>query len=191
VQAPADAVYPDMPESALAAVDADHVVPLAHLGALLGRLAGQPVAPAPDPPAHVIMEARIAERAMSNIPVHNRIGEQVPVGCPECGGMLWEVEEDAVTRYRCHVGHGYTARALVADQDAAVERALWAALRTMEERANMLRSMAKRETEAGRSASASGFEERAAESHGHAKALRRLLLDEGEEELAAANPPDA
>ena len=184
VQDPDDAAYPDMPQSAIEAADPDYVVPLHGVGPLLRRLAGEPAAPAPDPPRHILLEARIAERAMSDVPAENDMGRPVPVGCPECGGPLWEVEEDAVTRYRCHVGHGYTAQTLIADQDAAVERALWAALRTMEERANMLRTMAGREAEAGRSASAEGFEQRASESHDHAKALRRVLLGVDDEEHA-------
>lgn len=185
VQDPEDAVYPDMPQSAIDAVEPDHIVSLADLGPLLERLVGAPVAPVADPPRQVVMEARIAERAMSNISLEDDLGHPVPVGCPECGGPLWEVEGDAVKRFRCHVGHGYTARTLVADQDTAVESALWAALRTMEERANMLRTMAKRETEAGRQRSASGFESRATESHAHAGVLRVLLMDQHGAELAA------
>jgi two-component system chemotaxis response regulator CheB len=184
VQDPEDAAYPDMPQSAIEAAGPDHVVPLNRIGPLLRQLAGAPTAPSPDPPHHVLLEARIAERAMSDIPAENDMGRPVPIGCPECGGPLWEVEEDAVKRYRCHVGHGYTAKALIADQDAAVERALWAALRTMEERANMLRTMAKREADAGRSASAEGFEQRATESHDHAQALRWVLLGSDDEEPA-------
>jgi two-component system chemotaxis response regulator CheB len=174
VQDPEDAAYPDMPQSAIEAAGPDHVVPLNRIGPLLRQLAGAPTAPSPAPPHHVLLEARIAERAMSDIPAENDMGRPVPIGCPECGGPLWEVEEDAVKRYRCHVGHGYTAKALIADQDEAVERALWAALRTM----------AKREADAGRSASAEGFEQRATESHDHAQALRWVLLGSDDEEPA-------
>ena len=99
-----------------------------------------------------------------------------PSGARTAAAPLWEVQEDRVKRFRCHVGHAYTERALVADQDEAVERALWVALRTLEERANMLESMARREHEAGRSASGGGYDERAAESRVHAQHLRRLLF---------------
>jgi two-component system chemotaxis response regulator CheB len=44
--------------------------------------------------------------------------------------------------YRCHVGHAYTAEALIAGQDGAVEEALWAALRTLEETAALRRRLA-------------------------------------------------
>ena len=43
VQDPADAQAPSMPRSALACVEADHVVPLAALGPLLYELASRPV----------------------------------------------------------------------------------------------------------------------------------------------------
>ena len=181
VQDPEDAAYPDMPESALRAVapgnGPDHIVPLAEVGALLSRLAHTEPGEAVAPPQDIAIEARIAERAMSDIPAEEAMGDQVPVGCPDCGGPLWEVKEDRVKRFRCHVGHAYTERALVADQDDAVERALWAALRTLEERANMLESMARREHDAGRSASGRTYDERAAESREHVAHLRELLLD--------------
>ena len=38
VQEPSDALYPGMPQSAIEHVAVDHVVPIAELGALLGRL---------------------------------------------------------------------------------------------------------------------------------------------------------
>lgn len=180
IQDPKDASYPDMPESALRALKAgrgpDHLVPLAEIGALLDRLAHTERGEAVEPPRDIVIEANIAERAMSDIPAEEALGDQVPAGCPECGGPLWEVEEDRVKRFRCHVGHAYTERALVADQDDAVERALWVALRTLEERANMLESMARREHEAGRSASGKVYDERAAESRDHVRHLRELLF---------------
>ncbi|HEX8961492.1 MAG TPA: chemotaxis protein CheB [Rhodocyclaceae bacterium] len=46
VQDPADADTPQMPQAALAAVDVDHVVPLAAMPALLRRLAGLAAHPA-------------------------------------------------------------------------------------------------------------------------------------------------
>jgi two-component system chemotaxis response regulator CheB len=45
VQEPADAAFPAMPESALKYVPADHVVPLAAMGALIHRLSLETVGP--------------------------------------------------------------------------------------------------------------------------------------------------
>lgn len=177
VQDPSDAAFPEMPHSALRTVKPDYVVPVDELGSLLGHLAREPAGPAVPIPRDVAIEAQIAERAMSDIPAEDFLGDQVPLGCPECGGPLWELDDSSVKRYRCHVGHGYTERTLLVDQDLAVERALWAALRTLEERVNMLETLARREAEAGRTSSASGYEARAAESREHIQHLRSVLLD--------------
>ena len=61
IQDPEDAAYPDMPESALRAVapggGPDHIVPLAQIGELLGRLArteaGEPV----EPPRDIVIDS--------------------------------------------------------------------------------------------------------------------------------------
>jgi two-component system chemotaxis response regulator CheB len=88
---------------------------------------------------------------------------------------MWELRNDGLRRYRCHVGHAFTPRALLADQDEALEEALWIALRTLEERANMLASLARDEREKGRQQSARIYAERAAESKTHAQSLSALL----------------
>lgn len=75
------------------------------------------------------------------------------------------------------MGHGYTAKHLLAEQDESVERALWAAMRVMEERGNMIATMAREERERGRDRSASAYDERAEESREHAQAIRKLLTE--------------
>lgn len=81
-------------------------------------------------------------------------------------------------RYRCHAGYAFTAQALLEDQSEAIERTLLAALRALEERANMLMTIAKDAQENGHPVSASVHEKRAAESKEHAQGVRDLLLGE-------------
>src|SRR5260221_12660946 len=64
--------------------------------------------------------------------------------CPGCGGALWEIKQDKILRFRCHVGHGYTAESLHSIQTHEVEQALWTALRALEENAALRRRMADR-----------------------------------------------
>lgn len=91
VQSPEDASFPSMPRAALDTVAADHVVPLAEMGALLGRLAGTP-APSPPPiPDDLLLEVRLTERVMDLRDASEgaqHLGEPVLDMCPECGGPL-------------------------------------------------------------------------------------------------------
>ena len=175
VQDPTDAQYPEMPESALFRVEADFVLPLAQIGATLTRLSAEPAPPRRAIPPDVILEAKIAERVMSDIETEQRIGKLVPLSCPECSGPLWKIDESGEPRFRCHVGHAYSAKSLITEQDELIERALWAGMRTMEERANMGLEMAKNERHRGRINSAELFASRAEESREHAIAIRKLL----------------
>ncbi|HVE49418.1 MAG TPA: hypothetical protein VNG69_07350, partial [Casimicrobiaceae bacterium] len=77
--------------------------------------------------------------------------------------------------FRCHVGHAYSIHTLVAEQTTRVEAALWAALRSLEEKERLARRMA---VEAGRRGSAKGagnYDEHARSAAGHADVLRHLL----------------
>ncbi|QDT14803.1 Chemotaxis response regulator protein-glutamate methylesterase [Alienimonas californiensis] len=93
----------------------------------------------------------------------------------EHGDELGEAVVDGeLMRFRCRVGHGFTAEALLASQDEALDAALWAAVRAMRERAELLVRLA--EKTGGRGWSANRYRERAAESAAHSEALRRLLF---------------
>jgi two-component system chemotaxis response regulator CheB len=145
VQDPADAEFPSMPESALRAVDIDYVAPLALLGQLLVNLV-DPAHTAPrdhlEIPPDLRLEAAIAERVVGTVEEVNQLGHQVPLTCPDCGGNLWQVNHGKVLRFRCHTGHAFTADALAESSQHALEETLWVALRMMEERKNLLSSMA-------------------------------------------------
>ena len=140
VQDPADAAYPDMPASA-STVGVDHSVPLRELGVLLDRLARTAPGKKRRVPDDVRMEATIAERVLSDVSAVNALGDQVPYNCPNCGGVLWEMDTSDTLRFRCHTGHSFTAPTLLAEQSGKIEETLWITLRMLEERRNLLRSM--------------------------------------------------
>jgi two-component system chemotaxis response regulator CheB len=100
----------------------------------------------------------------------------VPAPSPECGGSLWQLEDEGVTRYRCRVGHGYTAEVLLASQNGNVNDSLWAAVRTMQERVELLRRLADDSQSRGAHRSAEMYRERADESGAHAETIRQLLV---------------
>lgn len=175
VQNPIDALYSEMPESALAAVNPDHCVPIDIMGEVLVRLTREPAKTSVPVPKDIQLEIKIAEQVMSDIPAENSLGKLVSLTCPTCGGPLWELDEEAVGRYRCNVGHGFTRQTLIKEQNDAIERTLWIALRTLEERAKVQTKLARQEWTRGRQDSAVIYENKAKESHSHVEQIRQLL----------------
>jgi two-component system chemotaxis response regulator CheB len=130
-----------MPRNALNQVEVDYCLPLDAMGALFAELVSRKFGIRPPVPKDVAIEARIAERALSDLRSVEAIGEQVPFSYPGCGGVLWKIDEGKSLRYRCHTGHAYTAPVLLAEQTAKIEETLWVALRMFEERRNLLVTM--------------------------------------------------
>lgn len=181
VQDPKDARYPDMPKSALALLDADHVVPLRDMGRCLSVIARSPAAApslAPDAvPIGLRMENAMAEQRITDNRGDQQIGRLADFTCPECSGPLWELKNDEAQRYRCNVGHAYTARSLLSSQDEAVEASMWVAIRQLDDRANLLHRMAETERTRGRTHAAALFERDSADSRMHATRLRDFLTN--------------
>jgi two-component system chemotaxis response regulator CheB len=173
VQDPKDAAYPDMPENALHNLKVDHCVPLAGMGALLEKLAHEAPGKSKPIPQDVRTEAEIAERVLSDIAQVNTLGNQAPYNCPNCGGVLWEMDNPDLQRYRCHTGHSFTATALLAGQSEKIEESLWVSLRMLEERRNLLNNMGQKETRASGKRS---YADRAKETAVHIERIRDMLL---------------
>lgn len=66
------------------------------------------------------------------------LGTPATLGCPDCGGTLWEMKHGEMVRFRCRIGHAYTMQHLLAEKTQNVNSAFLVALRTLEERASML-----------------------------------------------------
>ena len=69
-------------------------------------------------------------------------GKPSVFACPECHGVLWELRDGDLVRFRCRVGHSYGTESLVSELSGASEAALWAAMRALEEKAAMHRRIA-------------------------------------------------
>jgi two-component system, chemotaxis family, protein-glutamate methylesterase/glutaminase len=145
VQDPGDAAVSAMPLSAQCYVAVDHVVPAATMGPLLARLVAGRAGPMPAIPRQICVEAAIAAQELGDMASQQQWGELCPVTCPECGGALWQVADGDLLRYRCHVGHAYTADAMLAAQSDETERLLSRLLRFHRERAALTRRMASQE----------------------------------------------
>jgi two-component system chemotaxis response regulator CheB len=57
-------------------------------------------------------EIEIAEFNMEALEDEARQGAPSVFACPECGGTLWELHDDDLLRFRCRVGHAFSAESL-------------------------------------------------------------------------------
>jgi two-component system chemotaxis response regulator CheB len=145
VQEPMEAAEPSMPRSAMRHAAVDHVAPVADLAALLYRLAKTPAGPTPEIPLDIRVEAAIAAQELASMAIEDKLGTLSPFTCPECHGALWEIDDGSMLRYRCHVGHAYSADAIVAAGSVEIDKMMEQLLRTHRERAALVRHMAKQE----------------------------------------------
>lgn len=149
VQNPADAAFPDMPENALRIMRPDHVVRLKDLAPLLESLAHQPAGEPVEAPEQIRFEVEIAKAGHSNMDEMDRFGRRSVLACPDCHGVMWEIDEGDLVRYRCHVGHTYTAELMDVAVDENLRRALASAVRALEEKVALARKLRKQAIDSG------------------------------------------
>jgi two-component system chemotaxis response regulator CheB len=177
VQDPAEALYSGMPHSAKENVAVDYCMPLAEIPALLARLAAEP---APDEsvypvPPNLDLEVRIAELDMEPLNNGEVPGTPSVFACPECHGTLWEIQDGKLLRFRCRVGHAYSAESMLAEHDDALETALWSALRALEESIALAKRMAASARERNHPLLMTRYEQKARAQEQHARLLREML----------------
>ena len=181
VQDPEDALYPSMPSSAMAHVEVDYCLPLAKIGAVLVHLAHEQAQdegafPVPD---DLEQETRYASMEdQETLDSNARVGTPSAYSCPECGGVLWELQDGDLIRFRCRVGHAFSVESVLAAQTEQLENALWAALKTLEESASLSRSIAEQAHRRGQEWLARSFEEKSQEAEQRAVTIREVLKKE-------------
>ncbi|GAA3065206.1 chemotaxis protein CheB [Rhizobium viscosum] len=177
VQNPADAVAADMPLGALRTSDVDYRAPLSSMAELLVRLSREEAGPVVKIPEDVRREVAIALGRRSDSEFIAQFSDPVALSCPGCGGVLNEVRRTPPLRFRCQVGHAYTAEALATKQEGAADEAVRVALRIMEERATLTEKMAAEARGSGHDIAAASYEKRASESRAYADVLRDAIKD--------------
>lgn len=148
VQDPETATFPSMPQAALRHADIDVCAPVAELASKIVDLT-QMEAPMPEEPhdtRDLEREVKIAGLDLSVIEQDQAQGTLAAMTCPECHGPLWEMSDDGPLRYRCRVGHAYTAEAMETSLARGTEDALWTALNTLEESAKLYGRLAAQAT---------------------------------------------
>ncbi|HTZ85635.1 MAG TPA: chemotaxis protein CheB [Solirubrobacteraceae bacterium] len=181
VQDPAGALYPSMPASALEHTPQARAVPLGQLADAICAAIDEPLGEDEPPSGNPIKSSPVAEPDRSDD--DPRAGVLTALTCPECGGALWEHDEHGVIRFKCHVGHAYSSESLEASQAESLEGALWAGLRSLQERADLFNRLARR----GRANER--MREKAKVAEGHASVLRALVTSFGAEPGDAGEVP--
>jgi two-component system, chemotaxis family, protein-glutamate methylesterase/glutaminase len=130
-----------MPLNAIQTGVIDHQVGALEVGGLLKQLADREFEEREmEPDARMQLENRIAmARRFSTDIDADPLGPPSGYTCPDCNGGLIAVSEG---NYRCHVGHAWTADALLHARDDEIESALWIAIRSLQEKAKLSRRLA-------------------------------------------------
>ncbi len=196
VQDPNEALFSGMPLSAIENVAVDKIETLAGLAKTVIRLAGEnsagenlagkdlagenkggkQVQQEKKIPAIPKMEEDVAVAEMDLSRLDNRTeGRPSAFSCPDCHGVLWEISDGELTRYRCRVGHAYSPQSLLASQSENLEEALWVALRALEESAAMAERLQARAAERGHTLSAQQFGSQAQDARHRAQIIHDVL----------------
>ncbi len=178
VQDPEEALFPSMPASALQFAAVDHCLPLARIAPTLAAIAREPAGEegAHPVPKDLEIEVRMAEQNPATMATTPPPGELSALTCPECRGPLWEAHDNGLLRFRCRVGHAFSAESMLAEQSEALEEALWTAVNTLEESALMAARLAQEARGRRHDRVAARFDERTREMQRRAELIRQVLV---------------
>jgi two-component system chemotaxis response regulator CheB len=190
VQDPEDAQVPSMPLNAIRAADPDHVVPVSRMPSLLVELTSQPaseniVSNKTDDDIITKTEINIA---MEKSGLDNNllgVGKQTVYTCPECHGVLTQLKEGGLIRFRCHTGHAFSADTLLAAISESIEESIWNAIRNVQESVMLLNHMGDHFAEENQPKLAAIYFKKAKEAEERAKHLRETVFTH--EHLSAEN----
>jgi two-component system chemotaxis response regulator CheB len=172
VQDPSDAAYAEMPTTALIRSQPDHVVGLAGMPALFEKLVRQPAGQAVPVASNLIYEVNIASGGRGSMSEMDRIGRRSVFTCPDCHGVMWEINEGKLVRYRCHVGHAYLAEVMSLALDENLKQAFGTALRALEERVALAGKLQEQASTSGLIRTAESWAAKALEFEAEAKIIR-------------------
>jgi two-component system, chemotaxis family, protein-glutamate methylesterase/glutaminase len=181
VQDPADATHSQMPQCALQYGGADHVLPGREIGPCLIKTVNKCAGGAMTKPESNAQQPDDAEANRTAASPEESEGLPSTFSCPDCHGTLWELRNGDLTRFRCRVGHAFTINSLAEEQAQAVENALWAAMRALEEKSALSRRLAESTFSKGVS---SRLLEQAETDHDHAELIRKILFEDNHSKTA-------
>jgi len=177
IQDPSEAFSADMPRNAARYLEVDAVLPSTTIGDLLNDLVTQKVeAEQVSPPSpEMVEESRIATLIPSQTGDDEKPGVPSSIACPDCHGVLWEIQEGDLLRWRCRTGHAYSPETLIAAENEDVDKALWEAIRILEERAALRKRLMDQARSRNLKSLEKHFERSVSDAEDAARTLRGLL----------------
>ena len=181
VQDPADALVPFMPLNAMTHVEVDYSLPVEEIAPLLVRLTTEAAEEegAFQVPKEVEIEVNIAKEQKALDAGVLQLGEPSNYACPECHGVLLQMKEGTLFRFRCHTGHAYSIESLLTDITEKMDDALWNSIRAFEEGELFMRHMAQHLDHGENSESAESILKRADETKRRANLMRQAAANGG------------
>jgi two-component system, chemotaxis family, protein-glutamate methylesterase/glutaminase len=191
VQDPQDAEVPSMPEAAMRAVQADHILPVDEMGALVTRLVQEvveretPASTNGEPKTEKEIKVAMDEdRTNYNL---QELGELSIYTCPECHGVLTSIREGKLVRFRCHTGHAFSADTLLAAISEQIEDNLWSAIRIVQENVFLLNHMGDHFAEHNQPKVAALYFKKAKEARQRAEYLKNLVTTQEQMSISKLN----
>jgi two-component system, chemotaxis family, protein-glutamate methylesterase/glutaminase len=183
VQDPNEAIHPGMPMNAANEVKVDAVLPLNEIAAELNKLVDG--GKKRKKKSKEKIDTRLAKKEIQmskltskNIKEEGEYGSPSVFSCPDCRGVLWEIQDGNFVRFRCRTGHGYLPEILSEEQSEVIESSLWAALTALEEKSSLSMRLAKKFTSFGDAIAADRFRSKSQDALEKAKVLRQILMEE-------------
>lgn len=167
VQDPAEALFDGMVGSVLRNVPVDATLPVAELAVRLVTLAQELT--------ETERTSSMPSDTMVDAPYPSDDSTATRYTCPDCGGALWRHEDGGTIQFRCSVGHAYSPESFDGAQGREIESALWAAVRLIGDRTELLEEMAARAEDRGHDRTAGSFSARSADLRAAADTLRALI----------------
>ncbi|MDB5818838.1 MAG: CheB methylesterase [Rhizobacter sp.] len=178
VEDPRTARYPGMPQSAMNHVAVDAALPVEALAAeIVRRVQGMKPPSSWKPTRAQEIETTIALEGNGLKAGVMKLGSVSKYTCPDCHGVLVQIEEGSIVRFRCHTGHAFSAMTLLAEVNESIDKGLWDTLRAVEERILLLRQLSDLATASGNHEEAAQIDRQAEQAEVRVKALRELVMD--------------
>ena len=181
VQDPNEAQNPSMPRSALKAVKVDHCLPVEELTQVLISTSNLEITSnfqntMEDKQTNAEIKIAAGENALEH--TSSYFAKLSPYACPDCHGVMSEIMEDNLIRYRCHTGHAFSANTLLTALNQKTEDNLYNVIRGMDETVFLLNHMGDHYSEANEPKLAATYFIQAKKTFEQSNLLRGMLQEQ-------------